>query len=129
MATIKELTPRELKFRIYAMHNGYREDKDEMIYFTFDDLKGWDDGGVYIKYDYYLYPEVIKEIMQFTGLKDRYGKEIYEGDIVLVHPGTFDTLVKRVVRFGCPIWEPLGLSHPATRVIGNIYENPELWKD
>ena len=72
------------------------------------------------------------ELMQYTGLKDKNGKEIYEGDIF--HIG--DKKILYVVE-----WIDCGLKGKQIRnkscigldywkddieVIGNIYENPEL---
>jgi len=67
-------------------------------------------------------------LMQFTGLKDLQGKEIYEGDIVDYGNGR-----NKVVEFidgcfcicGITAMPKLMTLYP---VIGNIYENPELLK-
>jgi len=67
------------------------------------------------------------EIMQYTGLKDKNGKEIFEGDIIEgMHnfgPGGFSK------RRGIVEWKGDGYSMnywEDFEVIGNIYENPEL---
>jgi len=70
-------------------------------------------------------------LMQFTGLSDRLGKEIYEGDII--HGGFTVRWDKRSARFGCVIrdeWDDREFLNIERReVIGNLYENPELLKE
>ncbi len=76
--------------------------------------------------------------MQYTGLKDKNGAEIYEGDILLCYPDDFELCYMRVVEWDnkrCELCittngrSGLMLCRGASdsfKVIGNIYENPEL---
>ena len=71
------------------------------------------------------------EIMEFTGLRDKNRKEIYEGDIVKCydHPTDVESGTYEVVFNHGQFQAGLPLSDWGTawtEVIGNIYENPEL---
>ncbi|WP_235714274.1 YopX family protein, partial [Lacticaseibacillus paracasei] len=79
-------------------------------------------------------------LMPYTGLHDKNGREIYEGDIIVTHPKSrYEAPKSGVVQFGgsCPsfgyktedgeeydIWS--SNAYRTYEVIGNIFENPEL---
>ena len=62
-------------------------------------------------------------IMQYTGLKDKNGVEIYEGDIVDVQ---YNYIKKCVVAFNDGKYNIAAYKTSSCEVIGNIYENLEL---
>lgn len=81
-------------------------------------------------------------LMQFTGLKDKNGKEIYEGDIIHCEDvmvggdKLFRTDERKEITFseGAFCYDGMALinmtttKHITFEIIGNIYENPELLK-
>ena len=79
-------------------------------------------------------------IMQSTGLKDKNGNEIFEGDVLdyrgrkaLVRwHGSYASFIYRFVdepHKQKAEWKPLYLAYMKCEIIGNIYENPELLED
>ena len=87
--------------------------------------------------EYYLNADFDEiELMQYTGLKDEYGDEIYEGDIVILHNSRYKVIfnmeqarfVLRDDKFEMEI--PFtNNNNERMKIIGNIYENPELIED
>ena len=121
------------RFRAWDKHGQKMFTNDELIIWngnvyandskklTCNNLKGWSIDDEYL--------------IQSTGLKDKNGNEIFEGDIVKMSKDvSVDTTYYEVVRrrggaysleskqHGCDLW----IRHTYCEIIGNIYENPEL---
>lgn len=126
---------REIKFRAWD------KIRKRMGYVTMID---WTTGSMLIRHvddeeSRPKYRDHLEFIMlQYTGIVDKNGKEIYEGDVLTLgdrnyslHYGLHATWVMSIVPLGN--WELgrgpfifLWQNYSESEVIGNIYENPEL---
>ncbi len=110
---------RERKYRVW--------DGKQMIYFDLGDI---DNGGM-IGLPTWDNPIALldREVMDFVGLKDSKGVDIYEGDVVQF--GETLRLVEDIRRFP-QVAGPEDMSRSLEslagycEVIGNIWENPDL---
>lgn len=76
---------REIKFRAWTNIGSFKKPVQAMVYASLEELYGGElSDGTHICDSFAL--------MQYTGLKDKNGKEIYEGDIVM-YPDHEDTYV------------------------------------
>lgn len=130
---------RELKFRVWSEDQKTYDYK--FPYNSIGDFYVSTRGKVFSDFGNTVAPEVRQEafiVEQYTGLRDKNRKEIYEGDILDVS-SVFVKPKKMVVEFsemacgfepfvnGCPdCYVPIGKD---VVVIGNIHENPELLGD
>lgn len=137
---------REIKFRVWFIPLDWETEKPKlgrMVYFDkigycdeYNHLKFQlakasyqEDGGSYNNLSASI--DDFSSVMQFAGLRDKNGKDIYEGDIVQSAPGG-----ARVVEWLDNQWDEnsyhtgfhLGFRSDEYEVIGNIHENPDLLK-
>lgn len=144
MRTIK-FRVRSLGIWVYGSLEVFSDDKKQYARIKFDELCTDGDLGITIPvgHDYLVDPETVG---QFTGLKDKNDKEIYENDVVKVktlkgvvtwhpngyfciHTTTEDIRQKEYTPIGSLVdWIHRELYVDGLEVIGNIHDNPELLK-
>ena len=110
------MSMREIKFRAW---DGKRMITDGFL------IRPWD-GNIIAAVNILEYP-----LMQYTGLKDKNGNGIYEGDVLqLSEPVEVywsETMASFYIRHPeILVDEPLEGYNKAAEIIGNVYENPDL---
>jgi uncharacterized phage protein (TIGR01671 family) len=141
------MSDRVIKFRCWDKGKGvmiYSDSEDNQFLVNLDGfVEGYDDddGGKGGMWEHAYKVDVV--LLQFTGLLDKNGKEIYEGDIfkwfsrkcdsteqweniaeVKFKNGQFACKVERKLSYECAYLFADEFRY--FEVIGNIYENPEL---
>lgn len=119
---------REIKFRAW--------NKRDKQWANINQLTDWDScemtacvGMGNEKYPYQtmrIESDAIYELMQYTGLKDKNGKEIYEGDVLKDSHGNTSLVNDPILGKWVYIHHHECGMVDEMEVIGNIYENPEL---
>lgn len=132
---------RDIKFRVWIDNKMfYINDELYISFFNAKDAVDWAiynrfDEGCFYKHDS-SYSEMYKNnyLMQYTGLKDKKGKEIYEGDIFRLCGKQKRWMVKVIFIRGSFMLENYkGFLYDVNKacnieIIGNIHEKPELLK-
>ena len=123
---------RELKFRAWAEVDGIKTScTDMMVYF---EPMQCDNGMWFNAPDNVYHINEYHSLMQYTGLKDKNGADVYEGDY-LRHKESIFKIDYSELDFGFVFWHPklkedLGLPYlkglKDFEIVGNIYQNPEL---
>lgn len=119
------------KFRAWLKKEQKMDNEIDHISWLEDELYCIGDGITYMV----LAEDLV--LMQSTGLKDKNGKEIFDGDIVdykgreavVKWHGSYASFIYRFVdglQERVSEWDPLFLACYHFEIIGNIYENPEL---
>lgn len=135
---------REIKFRVFVYNKMFYQDKynaysDNLA--SIDICKNTITITEFYNYeDVYRFEDEEVKLMQYTGLKDKNGKEIYEGDIIK-YKFPYDTRLKHISpvkfleteasfgikdRYGNKIPLYTISANNYFEVIGNIYENKNL---
>ena len=137
---------REIKFRAWLKESKKMRTVNDLTFNKLDSepvgVNDCGDSNCSTCVDWYEWNQV--ELMQYTGLKDKNGVEIFEGDCFKDCDGKRNVVTFKNGGFGCAgkllinyhtkesitTHEPLiNYVLDSAEVIGNIYENPELLKE
>ena len=106
---------REIKFRAFLTTEKRMMDWKELCDKT-EDLQEYFDQTM----------SNVSPVMQFTGLKDKNGREIYEWDIIKTMDGIFSVEFREGGFF---VLSCLLCAYPDCEIIGNFWETPELLEE
>jgi len=124
---------REIKFRAWDKELKFFTSTSQ--YFVEFDGSAWFNLGTADHQDYLVDQSSKLVLMQYTGLKDKNGKEIYSGDLLAFESAEWrrnpakDDYIFQVEQSETGEWVGAGIcTECATycEIIGNIHENPEL---
>jgi uncharacterized phage protein (TIGR01671 family) len=114
---------REIKFRAWRKDEGYMVTSARGVYTALQHIMGLASQPHFSNIDNQPRPEKYI-VMQYTGLKDKNGIEIFEGDVLQMYDYP-PFVMEWVCGHNNVGWTHFSPQH-IVEVIGNIYENPEL---
>ena len=125
---------RTIKFRAWHNESLYMVTSDRGVYTALQHALNVSVGSGFSDIDTSATPDKYT-LMQYTGLKDKNGKEIYEGDILQINTDK-PMVVNWSIKFASFVlnrdgwafshWFGESCEPGECEVIGNIYETPEL---